>query len=146
MKRDGIIHAELARRIAGLRHTDTFVICDSGLPIAPETPCIDLGYRYGLASFSDVASTVLAEVVVEHSWVSEDVFDANPVVHEHLLGLGLTPEPIDHELFKSRARVASFAVRTGEDTLFANVLCRAGIAFLAGGPARGARGGPRSAD
>lgn len=129
MKRDGIIHAELARWVAGLRHTDTFVICDAGLPLAAETSCVDLGYRYGQAGFADVASTVLAEVVVERSWVSRDVLRANPAVHEHLLGLGLTPEPIEHELFKSRAREARFAVRTGEDTMFANVLCRAGVAF-----------------
>lgn len=34
MKRDGIIHAGLARELARLRHTDTFAICDAGLPIA----------------------------------------------------------------------------------------------------------------
>ncbi len=127
--REGIIHAELARRLAGLRHTDTFVICDAGLPLAPTTPCIDLGYRYGQAAFADVASTVLADVVVEHSWVSQDVLSANPVVHQHLRALGLDPDPIEHEVFKSRAREVSFAVRTGEATFFANVLCRAGVAF-----------------
>lgn len=129
MKRDGIIHAELARRVAGLRHTDTFVICDAGLPLAAETPCIDLGYRYGQARFTDVASTVLAEVVVEHSWVSQDVLQANPAIHEHLIALGLAPEPIEHQQFKARARTVSFAVRTGENTFYANVLCQAGVAF-----------------
>lgn len=131
MKRDGIVHAELARRIAGLRHTDTFVICDAGLPLDPQTPCIDLGYRYGRADFADVAATVLAEVVVEHSWISADMLEHNRPLHEHLLGLGLTPEPADHEWFKAQAREVSFAVRTGEATFFANVLCQAGVAFPA---------------
>ena len=129
MKRTGIIHAELARRIAGLRHTDTFVICDAGLPLAPTTPCIDLGYRYGLASFADVTTAVLADVVVEHSWVSRDVLTVNPDVHRHLEDLGLRPEPIEHDLFKAQVRDVAFAVRTGEDTFYANVLCRAGVAF-----------------
>ncbi len=129
MKRTGIIHAELARRIAGLRHTDTFVICDAGLPLAPATPCIDLGYRYGQASFTDVTTVVLADVVVEHSWVSRDVLTVSPQVHRHLQGLGLAPEPIEHELFKAQVREVAFAVRTGEDTFYANVLCRAGVAF-----------------
>lgn len=133
MKRDGIIHAELARHVAALRHTDTFVICDAGLPLARDMPCVDLGYRYGQASFADVSATVLREVVVEHSWVSRDVLTVSPQVHEHLLDLGLTPEPLDHDRFKEAVLDAAFAIRTGEDTFFANVLCRAGVPF--GGPA-----------
>ncbi len=131
MKRDGIVHAELARHLAGLRHTDTFVICDAGLPLDPQTPCVDLGYRYGRADFADVSATVLAEVVVQRSWVSADMLERNQPLHEHLLRLGLSPEPADHEWFKARAREVSFAVRTGEATFFANVLCQAGVAFPA---------------
>lgn len=129
MKREGIIHAELARRIAALRHTDTFVICDAGLPLAPNTPCVDLGYRYGQATFNDVTATVLSEVVVEHSWVSRDVVTVSPGVLKHLVDLGLNPEPIDHDRFKADVLDVAFAVRTGEDTFFANVLCRAGVPF-----------------
>ncbi|MGH3642194.1 MAG: D-ribose pyranase [Myxococcota bacterium] len=135
MKRNGIIHAELARRIAALRHTETFVICDAGLPLGRDTPCIDLGYRYGQAPFADVATTVLGEVVIEHSWMSADVIPANPGVHRHLVQLGLEPELVEHEAFKSAVLSAAFAVRTGEDTFFANVLCRAGVPF--GGPTVG---------
>lgn len=129
MKRTGIIHAELARRIAALRHTETFVICDAGLPLGRDTPCIDLGYRYGQATFVDVATTVLGEVVTEHSWMSADVIPANPGVHRHLVSLGLEPELIEHEAFKAAVLSAAFAVRTGEDTFYANVLCRAGVPF-----------------
>jgi D-ribose pyranase len=129
MKREGIIHAELASRLAALRHTDTFVICDAGLPLARNTPCVDLGYRYGQATFADVTATVLSEVVVEHSWVSRDVTTVSPDVLRHLVGLGLQPEPIDHDRFKADALDVAFAVRTGEDTFFANVLCRAGVPF-----------------
>ena len=141
MKKNGIIHAELARRIAALRHTETFVICDAGLPLGRDTPCIDLGYRYGQATFIDVATTVLGEVVIEHSWMSADVVAANPSAHQHLVQLGLEPDLIEHEAFKTAVRSAAFAVRTGEDTLFANVLCRAGVPFAraAGNPSADAR-------
>lgn len=129
MKRTGIVHAELARMMVGLRHTDTFVITDAGLPLPPGMPCVDLGYRYGQATFCDVTSTMLPEVVVEHSWVSRNVVSVNPAVHQHLIDLGLTPELLDHDQFKVLVRNAAFAVRTGEATSFANVLCRAGAAF-----------------
>ncbi|MCU1653621.1 MAG: Pyridine nucleotide-disulfide oxidoreductase, partial [Pseudonocardia sp.] len=35
----------------------------------------------------------------------------------------------DHGAFKALARDAKFAVRTGEDTVYANVICQAGVAF-----------------
>ncbi|HWN35892.1 MAG TPA: D-ribose pyranase [Pseudonocardia sp.] len=129
MKRGGIVHSELAGLIAGLRHTETFVITDAGLPLGPDTVCVDLGYRYGEPSFLDVARTVLAEVVVEQSWVSSPVLELNAGVHAALLEMGLTPAPIDHDAFKAMARTAKFAIRTGEDTVYANVLCQAGVPF-----------------
>jgi D-ribose pyranase len=127
VKRNGIIHAELARPIAGLRHTDPFVIGHAGLPLRRDTPCIDLGYRYGQAAFADVAATVLGEVVVECSWMSADVVTVSPQVHQQMVDLGLQPQLGVHEAFKAAALDATFAVRTGEDTFFANVLCRAGV-------------------
>lgn len=129
MKRDGIIHASLARELARLRHTDTFAISDAGLPVPAGIPCIDLGYRYGQPSFADVAAAVLAEVVVEMSWVSADIQSVNPTVLRRIHELGLGPESIDHGEFKERVRHASFVVRTGEATMYANLLCRAGVAF-----------------
>ena len=129
MRRDGVIHRELAGLLAGLRHTDTFVISDSGLPLPPGTPCVDLGYRYGQPPFLDVARTVLEQVVVEHSWVTDQVREVNPEVWRGLRSFGLEPEPVAHERFKALVGEARFAVRTGEDTFFANVLCRAGVPF-----------------
>lgn len=117
MKRDGIIDASLARELARLRHTDIFVISDAGLPVPSAVRCIDLGYRYGHASFVGVATALLAEVVVEASWVSADIEDANPRVLQHIHELGLTPDRIDHDEFKERVRHANFVVRTGEATM-----------------------------
>jgi D-ribose pyranase len=128
MIRDGIIHAGLAGFIAGLRHTETFVIADAGLPLG-DVPTVDLGYRYGAPRFADVLSTVLPQVVVEASWVSLPIQQANPPALDALRAEGLEPEPIDHEEFKARVLAARFAVRTGEATLYANVLLRAGVGF-----------------
>ncbi|MEU3191726.1 D-ribose pyranase [Streptomyces sp. NPDC006992] len=129
MQRSGIIHHELAGLIAGLRHTDTFVISDAGLPLPPGIPTVDLGYRYGRPPFLEVAEAVLAQVVVEHSWVTDRVREINPTVHTGLRSFGLEPEPLDHDEFKARVGDVKFAVRTGEDTFYANVLCRAGVPF-----------------
>lgn len=124
----GVIHAGLAGHLAGLRHTERFVVCDSGLPLG-DLPTIDLGYRYGAASFEDVVQTVLPRLTIEHSWISRDMLDTNPTCHGALTALDLAPEPVDHERFKQLALEAKFAVRTGEATFYANVICQAGVPF-----------------
>lgn len=128
MIRTGIIHAQLASLLAGLRHTEQFVICDSGLPL-DDLPCVDLGYRYGAASFADVVRTVIPKLVIEGSWISAPMTDVNPANLGVLRELGLAPQPVDHEAFKQRVSSCKFAVRTGENTFYANVICRAGVAF-----------------
>jgi D-ribose pyranase len=129
MRRGGIIHAGLAGHLAALRHTDNFVICDSGLPIGSHTPCVDLGYRYGAPGFADIVAVVLPELFVEASWISRDMQEHNPNCLDCLRQHGLEPTPIPHEEFKIRVLNARFVIRTGEATLYANVLCQAGPAF-----------------
>ena len=129
MIRNGIIHADLAGHLVALRHTDTFVICDSGLPLAGTTPCVDLGYYYGQPRFADVVAAILPELSIEASWISRQMTEVNQDCLASLRVHGLDPEPIEHDEFKQRVRQAKFAVRTGEATYFANVLCRAGVAF-----------------
>lgn len=124
----GIIHAKLANHLAGLRHTEHFVICDSGLPLG-SVPTVDLGYRYGQAAFVDVVESVVPALTIEASWVSQPMVEQNARCLAALRDLGLDPDAIEHEEFKARALEAKFAVRTGEDTFFANVLFRAGVPF-----------------
>ena len=45
MLKTGILHPQLARVLAELRHKDTLVIGDAGLPIPKGVERIDLGWR-----------------------------------------------------------------------------------------------------
>lgn len=38
----GVINAQLAQALAGLRHKDRFVVSDAGLPVQPGIEVIDL--------------------------------------------------------------------------------------------------------
>ncbi len=126
MQLSGLIHADLVGALAGLRHTDLFAISDSGLPVQPGVPVIDLGVVYGLPGFVSVLRPVLATVDVEAAWVSKDIESQNPdilrVLEEHV-----SPERLDHEDFKSRVEGCRFVVRTGEATPYANVILRSGV-------------------
>lgn len=127
MRSTGILHAELAQHLSRLRHTDTFVVGDAGLPVPPSVTEIDLAVCYGTPSFLDVLDPILAEVTIEGAvraleadgkeagdWLSSRFPDA---------------EAVPHERFKALTASARFIVRTGENSPFANVILRAGVPF-----------------
>src|SRR5690606_21794704 len=64
MKRSGILHGELAARLASLGHTDAFLITDSGFPVPAGVSIIDLRLVYGIPRFAEVLSAVVADVVL----------------------------------------------------------------------------------
>ncbi|MFE9575530.1 D-ribose pyranase [Nocardia sp. NPDC006044] len=129
MRTGGLIHAELMSALVGLRHTDTFAVSDSGLPVPPAVPVIDLGISYGMPRFAPVVELILDEIAVEAAWGSADVVTANPEAAD-LLTNRWQAELLDHEEFKRRIGQCRFVVRTGEARPYANVLFRAGVPWL----------------
>ena len=131
MKRDGIIHADLAARLAGLRHTDLLVVADSGLPVPDGVPVVDLAVVYGLPPFGPVLRAVLDEIVVEGATAATQVVEANPACHALLRDAlpGTDLDLVPHEEFKRLVAGARCVVRTGEATPYANVLLRCGVPF-----------------
>ncbi|KAA8887784.1 D-ribose pyranase [Nocardia colli] len=129
MRTGGLIHAELIAALVALRHTDTFAVSDSGLPVPPSVPVIDLGISYGMPRFAPVVELILDEITVEAAWGSADVVTANPEAAE-LLTNRLQAELLAHEEFKQRIGQCRFVVRTGEARPYANVLFRAGVPWL----------------
>lgn len=126
MRRSGLVHAELLGRLTALRHTDLFAVSDSGLPVAPGVPVVDLGVSYGVPGFAHVLGLVLAEVVVEAACVATGI-EGNPEALTAVAAAGCPVEQVDHEEFKRRTAACRFVVRTGEATPYANVLLRSGV-------------------
>ena len=129
MKKSGILHAELSGHIARLGHTDTFLVVDSGFPVPPGVDVVDLRVVYGLPPFAPVFTAIADEAVVEHALVASELAGANPAVNELLTARYPDLETVEHAELKRRAATARFAVRTGEDTPYANVLLTAGVGF-----------------
>ncbi|NIZ92812.1 D-ribose pyranase [Kineococcus rubinsiae] len=128
MRRSGLVHAELLGRLTALRHTDSFAVSDSGLPVAAGIPVVDLGVSYGVPGFAHVLGLVLAEVVVEAACVATQI-ERNPAALAAVVAAGCDVERVDHEEFKRRTAACRFVVRTGEATPYANVLLRSGVPF-----------------
>lgn len=130
MKRTGILHGELAGHLARLGHTDRFLVVDSGFPVPADVPVVDLRVVYGLPAFVPVLSAVLDEVVVEAVVVADELAGANPAIDAALDDLLPTPRStVPHVELKRLAVGARFAVRTAEDTPYANALFTAGVGF-----------------
>lgn len=72
MLKGGIFHPQLARVLAELRHMDTIVIGDAGLPIPKGVERIDLGWRPGDPKYLDVLEEVLKVLVVERATFAKE--------------------------------------------------------------------------
>ena len=129
MRRDGILNAQLAGALARLGHTDTLVVCDAGLPIPPGPEVVDLAFRFGIPSFETVLSGILEELVVEGATTAEETEAQNPRSHELLESRLPDLELVPHEELKRMVAGAKLVVRTGEATLYSNVVLRCGVPF-----------------
>ena len=127
MERSGILNAPLAGRLARLGHTDLVVVADAGLPVPADVPVVDLAVVLGLPRFTDVLDALLAEIVVEHAWVSAPADDGPAGWVDARLAAPAVRLP--HEELKAMVGTARLVVRTGEDTASANVVLRCGVPF-----------------
>jgi len=127
--RQGIIHAQLAAALAGLRHTDLFAISDSGFPTARGVEVIDLAVVYGVPSFDAVLAAVTAEVVVEVAIMAKETNGHNALQADRIRAYFPDVVEVSHEDLKLMAASARFVVRTGEATPYSNLVLRTGVAY-----------------
>jgi D-ribose pyranase len=133
MKKNGILHSELARIVAGMGHGDKLVICDSGYPIPHGKPIADVVLTLGVPGVVQTLTTVLQELDIEGVIIAEEMERRSPVMFQQVQRVaGSVPmKKMSHEDFKHLTRNennVSF-VRTGEATPFANVILVAGVVF-----------------
>jgi len=124
MRKSGLLNPALTSAIARLGHTDTFVIADCGLPIPHDVPVIDLTLTFGIPTFADTLAALLEEIVVEAGTIADTT---PPEVRSLLPAVPLTE--VSHDDLKREVARASFVVRTGSTTPFANVILRSGVPF-----------------
>lgn len=135
MRVTGLWHAELVGLIVSMRHHDTLVIADAGLPVPVHVPVVDLGWTRGEPRLLPLLGAVAGELVVEQATVAVEADERFVAATGARLG-GVPIERIAHEEFKARCGDARAVVRTGEDLPYANVLLHAGVPFGEGGGRR----------
>jgi D-ribose pyranase len=129
VKKAGILNRHLAGALAELGHGDGVLVCDAGMPIPDGPRVVDLAFRAGVPSFSEVLDGLLAELVVEGAMAATEVRDANAEASTLLAGHFPALTLVPHEQLKALSAGARLVVRTGEARPYANVLLRCGVFF-----------------
>lgn len=132
MLKTGILHPQLARILAELRHKDTIVIGDAGLPIPKGVERVDLGWRPGDPAYLDVLEEILKYIVVEKAVFANEAKEVSLAFHKKALSLlpgDLPVEYIPHVQLKEESKKANAIILTGEFTGYTNVILTAGCAY-----------------
>ena len=131
MKKSTLINSEISYEISKMGHTDSIVVCDSGLPIPSGVKRIDLALKKGLPTFLDTLDTILEELEVEEVIIAEEIIEAsndlNKEIEKRFANITITT--VSHEDFKMLTKESKAIVRTGEFTPYANIILKSGVVF-----------------
>lgn len=132
MLKHGIFHPQLSRVLAELRHMDTLVIGDAGLPIPKDVERVDLGWRAGDPAYLAVLEEILKAIVVEKAVFATEAKTVSPEFHKAALALlppKLPVEYVSHNELKQQSAAAKAIILTGEFTPYTNVILTCGCAY-----------------
>ena len=132
MLKTGILHPQLARILAEIRHMDTLVIGDAGLPIPKGVERVDLGWKEGNPAYLDVLEEILKYIVIEKAIFATEAQSVSPDFHRKALKLlpeGLPVDYVAHSNLKVQSEKAKAIILTGEFTPYTNVILVAGCAY-----------------
>lgn len=131
MKKSTLINSEISYEISKMGHTDSLVVCDSGLPIPNGVKRIDLALKKGLPTFLDTLDTILEELQVEEVIIANEIIEASNELYKEIQKRfeNIKITTVLHEEFKALTKDSKAIVRTGEFTPYANVILKSGVVF-----------------
>ncbi|MBP3906026.1 MAG: D-ribose pyranase [Peptostreptococcaceae bacterium] len=131
MKKSTLINSEISYEISKMGHTDSIVVCDSGLPIPSGVKRIDLALKKGLPTFLDTLDTILEELEVEEVIIAKEIIEASNDLYKEIEKRfsNITITTVSHEDFKMLTKESKAIVRTGEFTPYANIILKSGVVF-----------------
>ena len=131
MKKTRLLNSELSYEVAKIGHTQTMVLCDCGFPIPQGPKRIDLAVTDHIPAFLDTLDALLTELEVEKITLANQIKQFSPQMEAEILKRfpKAEIEYVDHPDFKQMSKNAECVVRTGERTLYANVILQSGATF-----------------
>ena len=129
MKKTGLLNSNIERLLTTLRHTDSIVIADCGLPIPAHVPEIDIAVALGEPSFMRILELIRDNMQIESVVLAEEIKMHNSGIHQTLTTQFDDITYVSHEQFKIQTKNAKAIIRTGEATPYANIILRSGVIF-----------------
>jgi D-ribose pyranase len=121
----GIVHPQLQSLLARVRHTNTLVIADVAFPSWPGIETVDLSLVRGVPTVLQVLEAVLAnwkcgEVRMAQEFLRHNDRRTRGAFVKACRGAEICFEP--HVELKKRVPHATGIIRTGDDTMYANMI------------------------
>lgn len=132
MLKTGIFHPQLSRVLAELRHMDTLVIGDAGLPIPKGVERVDLGWKEGSPHYLEVLEAITDCMVIEAATFASEAKEVSPDINNKAIALlpeGIPIDYVPHVELKKMTENAKAIILTGEFTGYTNVILRCGCAY-----------------
>ena len=125
MLKTGILNPAINSLLARVRHTNTLVIADRGFPFFPSIETVDISLVDDIPRVLDVLRAIRANFVIGRIYLAHEFRAANDdAAHAALVeacgGAQLIEEP--HLNFKQRVPKAVGLIRTGDTTLYGNLI------------------------
>ncbi|MSU61118.1 MAG: transport protein RbsD/FucU [Pedosphaera sp.] len=125
----GILNPQLNALISRVRHTNSLVIADWAFPFWPQIETVDLSLTAGVPTVLQVLNAVRAnwkcgQVFMAREFVSHNDRKTRSAFVKACQGAELQFEP--HIEFKKRVPQAIGLIRTGDTTLYGNVILISG--------------------
>jgi D-ribose pyranase len=128
MIQHGILNPHLLSLLARVRHTNTLVIADWAFPNFPGIEIVDLSVIKGLPTVLDILQALQPVFKVDQIWQAEQFLTTNPQdlvkqfdqAFSSFAGAAVTR--LEHGSFKKLVPSAIGLIRTGDPTMYGNVI------------------------
>ena len=125
----GFLHRHVLSLLARVRHTDALVVADWAFPSWPGLETVDLSLTAGIPTVLQVLDALLPIWKCDVAYMAQEFREHNPpatveAFRTALRGTSITYQP--HTEFKRRVPSAIGLIRTGDTTLYANIVLVSG--------------------
>ena len=125
MLKTGILNPGVLELLARVRHTNTLVIADRGFPFWPQIETVDLSLVDDVPTVLQVLAALRGNFVIGKAWMAKEFLRANNKKRQVQFAFALKGVPAKFEPhldFKKRVPSAIGLIRTGDTTLYANMI------------------------
>jgi D-ribose pyranase len=125
MLTEGILNPQLRSLMARVRHTNTLVIADYAFPYWPQIETVDLSLVQGVPTVIQLLDAILptwkcGEIIMAEEFISHNRKKLRDAFAKARRGVPTTFEP--HLALKQRVPAAIGIIRTGDDTIYSNMV------------------------